>query len=145
MNYIINPSVFYWMNVLAIAQTVFGIFGGFMFITGTGLLVFYALSVNDLEKPTEPKDKHSFEYSRYESDLEKYNYQLKKLKTTKRWMIPLLVISSILIIAAIFIPGKTASVEMLVAKTATFENVDWSVAQIKEIIDYITNALKSVV
>jgi len=49
-----------------------------------------------------------------------------------------------MIIFSIFIPGKTTSVEMLIAKTATFDNVNLSVQQIKDVVDYIVQAIKTI-
>lgn len=54
-------------------------------------------------------------------------------------------IGLVLIILSVFIPSKQTSIEMMVARTATFDNVDWSVQQVKEIVDYIVNALKGAV
>ena len=48
------------------------------------------------------------------------------------------------IIASIFIPGRTTNIEMLIAKTATFENVNWTVQQVKEVVDYIVQAIKTI-
>lgn len=146
-NYIIDPSVFYWINVLSIIQTVFGILGG-MFLAGgailTGFYIYYSYSLE--EKPTDPgKNADSYDLHEYNRDLNTYNEHIKELRLIRKWMIPLLIIGAVMVIAAVFIPGKTTSVEMLVAKTATFDNVNWTVQQVKEIIDYITSSLKGVV
>jgi len=146
-NYIIDPSVFYWINVLSIIQTVFG-FLGFMLLAGGAILTgFYIYgSYNLEEKPTDPgKNADSLDLHVYNRDLNTYNEHIKELRLTRKWMISLLIIGAIIAIAAVFIPGKTTSVEMLVAKTATFDNVNWTTQQIKEIIDYITSSLKGVV
>ena len=42
-NYIIDPSVFYWMNVLSIVQTVLAVLGGFILIGSFSLVVTYFL------------------------------------------------------------------------------------------------------
>ena len=142
-NYIIDPSVFYWINVLAIVQTVFGILGGFTLTGGTIMLVYYIMSLNELKEPTKPQeDVCGYERNHYERELKEYQDEIKKLKHVKKWMILLLITGITLVVVAIFIPGKTTSVEMLVAKTATFDNVNWTVQQVKEIIDYITSSLR---
>lgn len=38
-NYIIDPAVFYWMNVLSIMQTVFAIFGAILTLAGIGFII----------------------------------------------------------------------------------------------------------
>ena len=146
-NYIIDPSVFYWINVLSILQTVFGVIGGITFAGGIILTVTYIFaSYNAKKKPNPPQENaSSYDIREYDRDLEEYNEDRRKLHDIRKWMIPLLIIGNIMIIAAIFIPGKTTSVEMLVAKTATFDNVNWTVQQVKEIIDYITSSLRGVV
>ena len=138
MTYIIDPSVFYWINVLGILQTVLAILGGFGLCGGIIALIYGWHS-------------KSYAYDReYDSATEKYDYVVdhkemqEALKWIKRGRI-LSVVSVIFIIAAIFIPGKVTSIEMLVAKTATFENVGMSVESIKELIDYIVMAIKSCV
>ena len=60
-------------------------------------------------------------------------------------MMTTLIVGGVLVLISIFIPRKQTSVEMLVAKTATFDNVNWTVQQVKEIIDYIVSALKGAV
>ena len=146
-NCIIDPSVFYWINVLSIVQTVLGILGGTLLVGGTILTGFYIYCYYRLEeKPVNPgKNADSYDLREYNRNLDTYNEHIKDLHLIKKWMIPVLIIGTVMIIAAVFIPGKTTSVEMLVAKTATFDNVNWTVQQVKEIIDYITSSLKGVV
>lgn len=122
-NYIIAPQVFYWINVLGILQTVFGIFGG-LFITA-----FIILAVSWVYNATQAKEYYSYK---------------KYIKVCKKWAIITGILGSIMIIASIFIPGRTSSIEMLIAKTATFDNVNWSVQQIKDIVDYIVQAIKAI-
>lgn len=123
-NYIIDPQVFYWMNIFGILQTVFAIFGGIFAAAFVGLTIGYVYNSWEVKQG-------------YESNL------LYK-KECKKWAIITGIICLPLITAAIFIPGKTTSIEMLVAKTATFDNVNWTVQQVKEVVDYIVYALKSV-
>lgn len=123
-NYIIDPQVFYWMNIFGIMQTVFAVFGGIFAAAFIGLTVGYVYNSWEVKQG-------------YESNL------LYK-KECKKWAIITGIIGVVLITAAVFIPGKTTSIEMLVAKTATFDNVNWTVQQVKEVVDYIVYALKSV-
>ena len=124
-NYIISPSVFYWMNVLAGMQTVFMAIGILFAITGVILMIIWFLDVFESYRPDEE--------------------DIKKTKKMRKWMIICYALAMVFIVAGMFIPTKDASIEMLVARTATFENVDWTVQQVKEVIDYIIKALKEVV
>lgn len=60
----------------------------------------------------------------------------------KKWAIPFIVIALVLVIAGIFIPSKQTLITMKVAELATKENVQLTAQQLKEIVDYIINALK---
>ena len=130
-NYIIDPAVFYWMNVLSIMQTVFAIFGAILTLAGIGFIIGYVYN-NHEKKDYSPEGSYYDEYVRNE-------------KLCKFWAKALLFSGIPLILASIFIPSKQTSIEMLVARTATFDNVNWTVQQVKEIVDYIVSALKGAV
>lgn len=122
-NYIIDPAILYWINTLDLLQTVMGVIG---FFFGAGFVVCLV----------------GFIYNT--SEAEEYTENERYAKVCQKWMIVSGIICVICMVAAIFIPGKTTSVEMLVARTATFDNVNWSVQQVKEIVDYIVNAIKGI-
>jgi len=124
-NYIISPSVFYWMNVLAGMQTVFMVVGSAFAITGLILMILWFVDLFDVF----PQDKDD----------------IRVIKSKRKWMIICYALAMVFIVAGMFIPTKDTSIEMLVAKTATFDNVEWTVQQVKEVIDYIIKALKEVV
>ena len=123
-NYVIDPKVFYWMNVFEILQAVLGLFGGACVIAFFGLVVGWI----------------------YNSCAVKNGYDdnLSYMKACKRWAIITGIIGFVSITAAIFIPGKTTSIEMLVAKAATIDNVNWTVQQVKDVVDYIVQAIKGI-
>lgn len=125
MNYVINPQVFYWINVFSILQMVFALFGGAFTMAAIGLLIGYIYNKSEYERGEYKTNKHY-------------------MQTCKKWMIITGPIGIVLVLASIFIPGRTTSIEMLIARTATFDNVNWSVQQIKEIVDYIVNAMKTI-
>jgi len=149
-SYIIDPSVFYWMNVLSIAQTVCAVIGA-VFITGSIIFAvsyFYETYTNsEPEKPDEQDDCYcsSYDKERYRNAMKEYKHTLELTKKFKTWFIVTLIVGIILCLSSMFIPSKNTSIEMLVARTATFDNVDWTVAQVKEIIDYIVSTLKGAV
>lgn len=123
-NYIINPQVFYWINVLSILQTIFAVIGG-VFTTA-----FLCLVIGWIYNAAQAKNGYE--------DNEEY------MKVCRTWAIITGIIGFVLITVSIFIPGRTTSIEMLIAKTATFDNVNWSVQQVKDIVDYIVHAIKGI-
>ena len=138
MNYIIDPAVFYWINILGILQTCIAIFGSLLILAGIVLLLFRCHCDDDI-------------YDRqYDSGQCKYVDVLNKevankCNTVVKWAKVCILLGIGMIIASIFIPGKVTSIEMLVARTATFDNLNLTVDGIKELIDYIVNAIKSAV
>ena len=46
------------------------------------------------------------------------------------------------ILGAILLPSKETLIEMEVARLATKSNIDWTIESIKELIDYIVDAIK---
>lgn len=144
-NYIIDPAVFYWINVLSIIQTVCAVIGGFT------LTAFIALFITSLYKrckliePEKPDKDSRYDMERYQQEMRFYEDDLKDLRMIKKYMMITLVAGCLMVLVSIFIPGKQTSVEMLIARTATFDNVNWTAQQVKEIVDYIVNALKGAV
>ena len=113
--YIINPSWFYWVNVIegtGIVATILAIMATLLCVIGLPL---YYVDVA------------------YDDEDEK-----KFWKIAKR----LIIICLVLWIICIFIPSKETLIEMQVAKYATYENAEWTVETIKQAVDYIINALK---
>ena len=123
-NYVINPQVFYWINVFNILQTVFAVIGVLLATGSVCLVIAWVYNSCEAEKGYE--------------DNKDY------MKICKTWAIVTGVVGFVLITASIFIPGRTTSIEMLIAKTATFDNVNWTVQQVKDVVDYIVHALKGI-
>lgn len=123
-NYIIDPQVFYWINTLAILQTVLGIFGGVSIAISIGMFGGWIYNMIEVERG--------------------YDENLVYMKFFKKCAILTGMFGLVAIITSIFIPGRTTSIEMLIAKTATFENVNWTAQQVKEVVDYIVQAIKTI-
>lgn len=121
-NYIINPSTFYWFNVLSSLKdftTVLACFCG----VGTAVCTIVWI----------------YNYTEWiEYECERYK---EYARISRRATIGLGIVTFISIIAAIFLPDKETSVEILVARTLTHDNVNWTIAQIKEIVDYVVKNL----
>lgn len=128
-NYIIDPSVFYWINVFGIMQTVFAIIGVFLLLTSIGFAAGWIYNWYQTIEYEERRNETNGKYMRM------------CRKVTLLALIP----GIMLILLSVFIPSKSSSIEMLVVRTATFDNVDWTVQQVKEIVDYIVKALKGAV
>ena len=122
-NYIIDPSIFYWMKVLNtvhILSCVFFSFGVIAVIVG---IICYTVSMYDY---------HTYPHLRD-------NYELLA-KNWKKVAIISGIISVICGILMIFLPNKTVIIEMLITKTITFENIQFTIKEIKEVVDYIVEA-----
>lgn len=137
-NYIIDPAVFYWMNVLGTLQTALAIVGAFLSVAG-----FIFVGCYYYQKADAITDEWSSEEARYIHTIDPGIMAIAK--TFLKWAKITIPFGIIFIIASIFIPGKVTSIEMLVARTATFDNVNMTVDGIKELVDYIVNAIKSAV
>lgn len=125
MNYIINPSWFYWINVFESVKD-FATVLVILAVIGLGVLIVIA-AVN-----YELGDK-LFEDSEWKMYL-----KIKKL-------IPKAVIVTLITCAiAVFIPSKETLISMMIAKHATKENLGMTVEGIKSAVDYIMNAIKEI-
>ncbi len=114
MNYIVDPSWVYWMNISNVMKTMCLIIGGIgmaAIIIGVPVCLAEAFDEDDYAK-------------------------------LRKWAIPVASISLILILAGVFIPSKETLITMKVAELATKENITLTAQQLKEIVDYIINALK---
>ena len=123
-NYIIDPSIFYWMKVLDtvhILSCVFFSFGVIAVIVGVSC---YTVSMYDYRTYSHLRD----------------NYELLA-KNWKKVVIISGIISVICGILMIFLPNKTVILEMLIAKTITSENIQFTIKEIKEVVDYIVEAV----
>lgn len=145
--YVIDPAVFYWMNTLEGIKTACGVIGAFALIGFIVLFCLMLFKLYDLHEPKKPADYEESSYVRrdYENSLRRYQQDLLDAKLLRKYAVITLIVGAVLVLGCVFIPNKTASVEMMVARTATFENVEWSVQQVKEIVDYMIGALKEVV
>ena len=118
MNYIIDPSWFYWVQVLECFRIIllaFGSVAAAAAIFGAGFVIF------------------NFEYGPSDGD---YIMGKKMLKIFAPAAI-------VMLVAVILVPSKETMIEMQIANLATNENVNVTVKAIKNAVDYIINAAKS--
>ena len=116
MNYIINPWVFYLLNILE--NVVSGIIIA-LFIFGI-VLTSYAI-IWCVELPDEDK---------YPSPL----------AIVKKWKIPLI----ICIVVLVLTPSKETCYKMLIASQVTTENIESAKETVKEVADYIVESAKEI-
>lgn len=114
MNYIVDPSWVYWVEICSSVKVLCLLFGGI----GMAAMII-AVPICTLEA------------------FDDYDYA-----TIRKWAIPIASVSIILILAGVFIPSKETLITMKVAELATKENIALTTQQMKEIVDYIINALK---
>ena len=111
MNYIINPSWFYWLEVVEALKTVF---------------IVCAITINTV----------AVIFIIFDSG--------EDMISSKKTRTIMAVIGILAIFPAILVPSKQTMIEMMVAKFATYENAQWTVDAVKDAVDYIVQAIKSI-
>lgn len=126
MNYIINPSWFYWLGVVESMLN----FMVAAFIVSIVVIVASAIII-----PMNINIIHEFPDM---SDDERKTVQFftKALKIA----IAALVISGLILM---FVPSKETLIEMMIAKQATYENATWTLDALKSAVDYVIQAIQS--
>ena len=119
MDYIINPYWFYWIEV---ANAIKRISIGTMAIFLVAGIILTAMAHD--------------EYSLW-NDVKKGDEKKKAVF----FCLAGFILSAL---AFIFVPSEKTLIEMQIAKLATHNNVDLAIDKIKEIVDYIINAMKEV-
>lgn len=122
MTYIIDPIIFYTMDMVAEIKDlliVIGVITGFIALT---IAVYSFLTDGDL-------------YSS-ESEYDETKKRLKKL--TKRFLIIFIIFMSIQAI----LPSEETATKMIVSSVVTEENVDTATSKLKDTIDYVIEKMK---
>lgn len=117
MNYIIDPRIFYWISVLSSLKVV-------CIIVLIGAMISSAVVITMI--------------------ADDFSYDDEEQKTQKKILTALVVAAIVSILGIVFIPGKETMIEMLIAKLATEQNVEFSVEAIKSLIDYIVQASQAI-
>ena len=126
MNYIINPSWFYWLGVVESMRH----FMVAAFIVSIAVVVVSAIII--------PMNISMIREFPDMSDDERKTVQFftKALKIA----IGVLVISGLVLM---FVPSKETLIEMMIAKQATYENATWTLDTLKSAVDYVIQAIQS--
>ena len=126
MNYIINPSWFYWLGVVEsmlhfmVAAFVLSI----AFVVASAIIIPVDISV--IREFPDISD----------GERKTVQFFTKALKIA----IGVLVISGLVLV---FVPSKETLIEMMIAKQATYENATWTLDALKSAVDYVVQAIQS--
>lgn len=127
MEYIINPRWFYIMNVVDGLKTTFIV----LMATSLAGLIFYFIG-----KVMMVANEH---YNRADRIDEDFLWGKSLCKVTKIFIF----LCPIFLILTIFTPDKEAMIEILISKTVTVENAQWTVEALKEAVDYVIQGISS--
>lgn len=126
MNYIINPSWFYWLGVVnSMRGFMLAAFIVAIIIVGVALIVIPWNTYIIREFPRVSDDER---------------------KTLQFFTKALKVAIGVCILAAlflVFVPSKDTLIEMMIAKQTTYENATWTVDALKSAVDYVVQAIQS--
>lgn len=118
MEYIINPSWFYWFEVSDCIK-------GCAIVAAVILLsAAFVLAI----------------VAKMDDELDEY----KRANVKRKVLIYCLVALAVCVAVIIFVPSKRTLIEMMIAKKATYDNVSWTIEQVKEAVDYIISAIKEI-
>lgn len=126
MNYIINPSWFYWLGVVNSMR-------GFMLVTFIVAVIIIGVALIII--PVNVKLIQDYP-SICDDERKAVRFFTKALKVA----IGVCVASGLFLV---FVPSKETLIEMMVAKQATYENATWTLDALKSAVDYVVQAIQS--
>lgn len=126
MNYIINPSWFYWLGVVhSMRGFMLTAFIVSIIIIGVALIII-PVNVKMIQ-----------DYPSISDDERKaVRFFTKAMKVA----IGVCIASGLFLV---FVPSKETIIEMMIAKQATYENATWTVDALKSAVDYVVQAIQS--
>ena len=126
MNYIINPSWFYWLGVVNSMR-------GFMLTAF--IVAIITIGVALIIIPVNVKLIRDYP-SISDDERKVVRFFTKALKVA----IGVCIASGLFLV---FVPSKETIIEMMIAKQATYENATWTVDALKSAVDYVVQAIQS--
>ena len=126
MNYIINPSWFYWLGVVHSMR-------GFMLTAF--IVAIIVIGVSLIIIPVNVKMIRDYP-SLSDDERKVVRFFTRALKVA----IGVCVASGLFLV---FVPSKETLIEMMIAKQATYENATWTVDALKSAVDYVVQAIQS--
>lgn len=126
MNYIINPSWFYWLGVVnSMRGFMLAAFIVAIILIGSSLILILWNTDMIREFPTMCAD-----------ERKSVQFFTKALKIA----IGVCIVAGLFLV---FVPSKETLIEMMIAKQATYENATWTVDTLKSAVDYVVQAIQS--
>lgn len=110
--YIINPAWFYWVNIANGIKIIISLLAVASLVAS---FLSTLISLDDTDTITSKK------------------FEKMALK--------MFIVAIVCIIISLFIPSKETLIEMKIAEYVTLENAEWTVAAIKDLVDYIVRVL----
>lgn len=126
MNYIINPSWFYWLGVVNSMRS---------FMIAAFVIAIIVIGVALIIIPVEVKMIQDFP-TMCADERKAVMFFTKALKIA----IGVCIVAGLFLV---FVPSKETLIEMMVAKQATYENATWTVDALKSAVDYVVQAIQS--
>lgn len=126
MNYIINPSWFYWLGVVNSMR-------GFMIAAFVITIIIIGVSLIII--PVEVKMIQDFP-TMCADERKAVMFFTKALKVA----IGVCILAALFLV---FVPSKDTLIEMMIAKQATYENATWTLDALKSAVDYVVQAIQS--
>lgn len=125
MNYIINPSWFYWISVADAVKTILIV----SLIASLAICLILAILYLIHKSAGVGCGKDDYD-----------NIAAKNLIKPIKISLGFAIIFSV---AVIFSPSRNTLIEMQIARFATYENAEWTIDKIKEVVDYVINAVQN--
>lgn len=126
MNYIINPSWFYWLGVINSMR-------GFMLVAFIVAVIIVGVAL--IVIPVNVKLIQDYP-SISDDERKAVRFFTKALKVA----IGVCIVAGLFLV---FVPSKETLIEMMVAKQATYENATGTVDALKSAVDYVVQAIQS--
>lgn len=126
MNYIINPSWFYWLGVVNSMR-------GFMLVAFIVAVIIVGVAL--IVIPVNVKLIQDYP-SISDDERKAVRFFTKALKVA----IGVCIVAGLFLV---FVPSKETLIEMMVAKQATYENATGTVDVLKSAVDYVVQAIQS--
>ena len=126
MNYIINPSWFYWLGVVNSMR-------GFMLVAF--IVAIIVIGVSLIIIPVNVKLIQDYP-SISDDERKVVRFFTKALKVS----IGVGIVAGLFLV---FVPSKETLIAMMIAKQATYENATWTVDALKSAVDYVIQAIQS--
>lgn len=126
MNYIINPSWFYWLGVVNSMR-------GFMLAAFIVAIVIVGVSL--IVIPVNVKIIQDYP-NMCDGERKAIRFFTKALKIA----IGVCIVAGLFLV---FVPSKETLIEMMIAKQTTYENTTWTVDALKSAVDYVVQAIQS--